>query len=202
MRGFTLVEMLIALAVFALLAVAGAGLLGATLDGRKAAAAAVERLAELQRARMLLRDDIGQLRARRMRDVDGDRRPWQFLGNARPVAGEPLMAFLRGGWTNPGMAEARSGLVYVEYRLEDGRLVRRLLPRPDPTRETPESRQVLLDGLTDLRLSFLVQGAWRDRWLVSADTDSGALPAAVALEADVAGLGRLRQLFLAPGASS
>lgn len=199
MRGFTLIEMLVALAVFALLAVAGAALLGATLEGRETAAAAAGRLAELQQARAILRDDISQMRARAMRDADGDRRPWRFLGNVRPVAGEPLMAFTRGGWSNPGRAEARSDLVYVEYRLEEGRLVRHLLPRPDPTRETPESRRVLLDGLSDLQLSYLVQGAWRERWLLSVDGGAGALPTAVALEADIAGLGRLRQLFLAPG---
>jgi len=202
MKGFTLVEMLMALAVFALIAVAGAALLDATLDGRQAAAATTGRLAELQRARAILRDDLGQLRARTIRDADGDRRPWQFLGNTRPVAGEPLLAFIRGGWSNPGMAEARSSLAYVEYRLEEGRLERRLLPRPDPTRETPESRMVLLEGVSELRLSYLGQGDWRERWQVPVDSRTEGLPAAIAIEADIAGLGRLRQLFLAPGKSS
>jgi len=137
-----------------------------------------------------------------IRDADGDRRPWQFLGNTRPVAGEPLLAFIRGGWSNPGMAEARSSLAYVEYRLEEGRLERRLLPRPDPTRETPESRMVLLEGVSELRLSYLGQGDGRERWQVPVDSRTEGVAAAIAIEADIAGLGRLRQLFLAPGKSS
>jgi len=200
-HGFTLIEILLALAIFAVLAAAGIGLLRASLDSREAAETATGRIAALQRAHAILREDLTALRLRASRGRDGTRRPWRFLGNARPTPGEPLMAFLRGGWSNPGMGAPRSELVYIEYDLEDGALVRSLVPRPDPTSKTPETRQVLLDGLGEVRLSYFVQEAWREGWRVPADR-GGDPPAAVALEMEIDGIGRMRQLFLATGAAS
>jgi len=199
--GFTLIEILLALAVLSMLAIAGLGLLLSALDSREAAATANDRLTQLQHARSILREDIAQLRLRPARDGDGFVRPWQFLGNPRPAAGEPLMAFLRGGWRNPRMAEPRSELVYVEYRFEGDHLLRSVVPRPDPTRATPSVEQRLLDGVGDLKLSYLSNGGWRPGWRVPAD-QAGQLPDAIALEAELTGFGRLRQIFLAPGAPS
>ena len=50
-RGFTLVELLVALAAFALLAAAGVGVLAYAADNQQLLSARMERLAEFQRAR-------------------------------------------------------------------------------------------------------------------------------------------------------
>jgi len=199
--GFTLIEILMALAVFALLAAAGIALMRTGLDSRAAVAHSTDRVAQLQRARAILRSDFAQLRLRAGRNEGGLRRDWKFLGNARPTSGEPLLAFTRGGWTNPAMAEPRSELAYVELRLEEERLVRRLLLRPDPTRATPAGEEILFDGVKRLRVSYFLRGAWRDEWRVPA-AESGTLPEAVAIELDLTGIGRVHQVFLTQEAPS
>ena len=63
--GFTLVEVLISLLIFALIAAAGAAVLSLSIDNKFAIKAASDRTADLQRTRALLRADLGQATARR-----------------------------------------------------------------------------------------------------------------------------------------
>ncbi|WP_169312142.1 prepilin-type N-terminal cleavage/methylation domain-containing protein, partial [Brevundimonas diminuta] len=64
-QGFTLVEVMIALLIFALLAGAGALVLGQSIDNRFAVKANADRTAALQRTRALLRADLAQATGRR-----------------------------------------------------------------------------------------------------------------------------------------
>jgi len=59
--GFTLVEALAALLVFAIAGALSTGLIISALDGRARQEAAAERLASMQIVRTLLREDAGQL---------------------------------------------------------------------------------------------------------------------------------------------
>ncbi|WP_312065648.1 prepilin-type N-terminal cleavage/methylation domain-containing protein, partial [Brevundimonas sp.] len=63
--GFTLIEVMIALAIFALLAAAGVLVLSQSIDNRFVVKAATDRNAELQRLRATLRADLGQAAPRR-----------------------------------------------------------------------------------------------------------------------------------------
>ena len=179
-RGFSLVEMLVALAIFAILAAAGGGIIQQSLAARDGMAAAHQRLA-------------ARLVARPARTPYGGREDTLFWGG-EPLADGPLLAFMRGGWDNPGALEARGGLQYVEYRLREGRLIRQARLRPDPTNQTPMQEQVLLEGVAALELRFLGSGHWLPTWRVA--SLSGRLPEAVALEFALAGVGPVRQLFL------
>ena len=69
--GFTLVEVLIALLVFAMLTTAGAAVLSTTITNRLAVKQASDRVADLQRLRALLKADLGQTTTRRIRDLSG-----------------------------------------------------------------------------------------------------------------------------------
>ena len=62
--GFTLVEVMISLMIFAMLAAAGAAVLSGAIDNRFAIKAASDRVGDLQRMRGLLRADLGQAAAR------------------------------------------------------------------------------------------------------------------------------------------
>ncbi|GAB4151837.1 MAG: type II secretion system minor pseudopilin GspJ [Sphingomonadales bacterium] len=192
-QGFTLVEMLVALAIFAMLAVAGGGIVQQSLAAREGMANAHQRLAALQMARSAIKADLARLVARPARTPYGGREETLFWGG-EPLGDGPVLAFMRGGWDNPGALEARGGLQYVEYRLREGRLIRQARLRPDPTNQTPVREQILLEGVTALELSFLSRGQWAPAWRVA--SLSGRLPEAVALDFELAGIGPVRQLFL------
>jgi general secretion pathway protein J len=76
--GFTLVEVLVALAIFALLAGAGALVLSQTIDTRFALRAETDRIGDLQRMHAMLKADLAQAAPRRVRAPTGRSRPNGF----------------------------------------------------------------------------------------------------------------------------
>lgn len=189
--GFTLVEALVALTLFGLIAAAGAAVLSVSIDNRFAVRAATDRTAGLQRMRSLLRADLGQATSRRTRDRNGEPHPLALEGATAP--GTPVLVVTRAGWSNTGDA-GRSSLQRVEYRLVGDRLERRVSPFLDGSRPGPP--QLLLTGVTDLTVTFV-----RDGHETPAPTPgpTEGPPEAVRLELALDGYGRLSQLFLIGG---
>ena len=196
-RGFSLIEAIVALAVFALLASIGIVVLRQALDSRAAAADQLDRLARLQLTDSLLRADLSQAALRPVREsdgqpglhalvvaTDGDARAWQ--GRA------PLIALTRRGWSNPG-GQARASLQHVQYRLVDGRLERSVRPHPDATTFTPA--QVLLDGISELEVATFHSGRWDRGWPGGLDR----LPDAIRLRYRLAGIGPIEQVLALSG---
>ena len=198
-RGFTLVEMLVGLVVFGLLGLAATGVLAWAADNRGSVATHSTRLAQLQRARALMQADLGQVALRRVRGPDGRQSPDAFIGathrgGASHSGPGPLLGFVRRGWSNPEGA-ARASLQYVEYRLVDGRLERATRPMLDGA--TAGEARVLLDGIVHAEVGYHHHGAWDHGWPGGA----AELPAAVRLDLELEGFGRLEQRFLVTGAS-
>lgn len=186
--GFTLVEAVVGLMLFALIAAAGAAVLSVSIDNRFAVRSATDRTAALQRMRSLLRADLGQATARRTRDRDGEPQPLALAGALRP--GDPVLTLTRAGWTNPADA-GRSSLQRVEYRLVDGRLERRVSPFLDGSRPGPP--QQLVSGVTDLTVTFIRDG---QETPAPVPGPAGAPPDAVRLRLTLEGYGPMSQLFV------
>ena len=189
--GFTLVEVMVSLLVFVLLASAGAAILSATLDNRFAIKATSDRVGDLQRMRGLLRADLGQATARRSRDPTGRPTPEPMIAAAGP--GDPVLVLNRAGWSNPG-DQARPSLQRVEYRLVEDRFERRASSHLDGARPGPP--QVLYRGVSDVTVTFVSDGAEAPAFISSIDHP---LPDAVRIGMTVEGYGRLDQLFLVSG---
>lgn len=189
MKGFTLIEMMVALLVFGLVAAAGVAVMGFSVDNQQAVRGRTSDLGEFQRARALITADLQQAATRRTRDGAGGAPRPAFAGGGQG----PLLALVRRGWDNPDGAP-RASLQYVEYSLDDGRLVRRTGSALDGA---PLGRpQVLLTGVKRAEVSFLTGGEWLPTW---ASRPAAVLPQAVSLELDAAAVGEVRQLFLLPG---
>ncbi|MBX3476257.1 MAG: type II secretion system minor pseudopilin GspJ [Brevundimonas sp.] len=186
--GFTLVEVLIALAVFALIGGAGALVLSQAVDSRFAVRTASDRIAEIQRARALMRADIGQAVGRRTRTPTGRPLPQPMVAGQAP--GEPLLVLTRAGWSNPG-EEARPSLQRVEYRLVGDRLERRASRYLDGARPGPP--QVLFRGVRQAQVIFVRDGAEAPAYIVAPDRP---LPDAVKISLTLDGYGPVDQLFL------
>lgn len=193
MKGFTLIEMLVALFIFSLLAAAGVSVMRFSVDNQMAVRSRMDRLGDFQRARALLKGDLEQAAPRRTRDEAGSPAQGAFAGGQGPA---PLLAFTRRGWDNPDRA-ARASLQYVEYRLVEGRLERRSRPALDGARLGEPQR--LIDGVEAANVEFLSQGAWRPNWTSSS---SAPTPQVVRLTLKLRAVGEVRQLFLLPGGAS
>jgi general secretion pathway protein J len=192
--GFTLIEMLVALAVTSLLMVAGSTLLIQTLRSGRMVEARTELVRDQDTAHSLLRDDLANATLRLTQPPNGLDTPKAFSGGISTL--EPLLAFTRSGWINPGNREPRGDLQRVEYFLSDGNLVRRAWLRPDPVYNTPYADRVVAEGLDDVGLRFLTGTSWQLDW----PGQAAILPDLVELTLVFGEGDELRQLFLVGGA--
>lgn len=192
MKGFTLVEMLVALFIFALIAATGITIMRFAVDNQALVRGRADRLGELQRTRAILKADLVQATARRTRDQSGRARREAFYGGDIP--NQPLLRFTRAGWDNPDAAP-RASLQYVEYRLQDGRLERLAGAALDGG--ALGAAQVLVAGVRAVDVRFL----WRGQWIETLPGGpENPLPQAVRLDMDVDGIGAVSQLFAVTGA--
>jgi len=194
-RGFTLVEMLVALLAFSILVAAAISILNLSLNNKQAFKASSGIVQELQVARSIMKADMGQLAPRPIRDSYGGRPHGTFVqgsADGRNV----VLSFVRRGWDNPGGEEARSSLQYVEYILEGSELLRRTRPYLDPTPDTPAATTRLFAEVGAVKIAFLGGDKWTEQWPpVAANAD---LPKALAITVTVGGIGEIRQAFLTP----
>ncbi|MGY0504004.1 type II secretion system minor pseudopilin GspJ [Luteimonas sp. e5] len=190
-RGFSLIEVLVALAIFALLSAAGVAVLAQSADNREVVRGHMARLAELQRARAMLAADLAQAAPRVVRDADGRQARDAFIARGQ---GDPdrLFALVRHGWENPDAAP-RASLQFVEYRLRQGRLERATRPMLDGTASGGD--RVLLRGIRAAEVRYLHQGQWQDGWPGGVHS----LPQALALDLQFEDGRQLRQFFAMPG---
>lgn len=186
MKGFTLVELMVSLAVFGLIAAAGVAVLGMSVDNRVAVAAFSDRTAGLQQSRALMKADLAQAADRRVRGADGRPEPQAFGGGQGGV----LLVLTRRGWSNPEEAP-RASLQRVEYRVIDGRLERRVRTALDGAQTG--SPQILQRGVRNARVTFIDRGMESPAWIARPDR---ALPDAVRLELVLDDYGEVSQLFL------
>ncbi len=192
--GFTLLEMMVALVIFSLIALAGAGILTDGVSSKERLDARQERLNDLALAHAILKADLIQLSRRAVRSGPGRGQRAGFTGGDLGRS-QPVLRLVRHGWANPNAAETRSSLQTVEYQLVEGRLVRRAFDRLDPAEDTPSVERSVLGGVSELSLSFYGGGAWADQWFAGAGPRTG-LPSLVALEMDLEDLGPVRLVFL------
>lgn len=183
--GFTLVEMLVALFVFSLIAVASAALLRSSTDSEEASREALEEVSALRRMNIILERDAGQATDRIHRDRTGLRHN-AFAGGSR----DTLFSLVRRGWTNYDDAR-RSSLQKVEYRWDGDRLERIAYPFVDGA--APAGPTLVMEGVEAVSVRYLHEGEWRDRWDPSLPT---LMPAAIEITLAQARLGTIRQVFL------
>jgi general secretion pathway protein J len=183
--GFTLLELLVVLLVFAVLSVMAYGGLKTVLDARVGVEASLDRTAALQRGYRKLRDDLRLLRYRPIRDGFGDLQP--ALLSERGLG----VVFTRGGWRNP-LTAPRASLERVRYRLNEGRLYRDSWRVLDQAQDSPVVELALIEGVEDLRWRFLDNAReWRDDW----PADRGDLPLLIEMRLETEDWGELTWLF-------
>ncbi|MET0270383.1 MAG: type II secretion system minor pseudopilin GspJ [Sphingomonas sp.] len=187
-QGFTLVELVVALFIFGLLASAGVALLGFSVKAQGAAGARLDEVAAIRRVTAILTADLAQATPRISRNASGaaDVAFFGSAGGSRDLA----LAFIRRGWENPEEVP-RASLQKVQYRLVDDRLERRVAPMLDGAEPGPPA--VIVRGVKSLALRYRLGGEWRADWDA---TRLDAMPQAVEVTLDVDGIGTVRQVFL------
>lgn len=194
--GFTLLELLVALGVFAIMATLAYAGLDAVLDARRATDDYMRTLARTQTAFHIMGNDIGQVVGREVRDAFGDAQP-ALHGSAQGDDG--FLELTRGGVRNPARLP-RSSLQRVAYRLEDGELRRLSWYVLDRAQDSEPLERALLESVDEVGVRFLDSALkWHDTWPPALELDKPrGLPAAIELEVEMEGWGRVRRLYPIP----
>lgn len=179
--GFTLLEILVAMAVLAVMSVMAYGGLRTVLDARASTTLRSERLAALQMTMFMLNDDLAQAVARPVTDAYGVPEP-----GMRGGGDDELLTITR---TLPAWSSEQIGkpLQRVGYRFERGALYREVWATLDRTQQTDAYRR-RLGEFEQLRIRFF-DNDWTEHW--AADRP----PKAVEIAVTVTGLGEIKRLF-------
>jgi len=168
-RGFTLLELLVALSIFGLLATMSYGGLQAVMTQQSQTEVAADRLGELQKLYLIMQRDIEQVVLRPIRDEYGDQQP--------PFVGGETLQLTRAGWRNP-TGRQRSTLQRVAYAYEDGRLVRYTWSVLDRAQDSEPLIQSLTEAVESLQIRYLgTDNEWKEQW---PDTETVSNPAIAA----------------------
>ena len=171
--GFTLIEMMVALLIFALISAAGVSLLTFSVRAQEASTKQLDSVADDQRMASLLASDLAQAVPRVSRDVVGANQ--RAFSGTNGIGAAPVMRYVRSGWSNPD-ASARASIQRVEIAIAGGRLERRTYAMTDGA--TAGEPTVLADDVETIRLRYRDKGLWTPAW---DDPRPDALPKAVEL---------------------
>ena len=147
--GFTLLELMIAIAIFAILGIMSAQLLNNMIRQHDIIDARGAQLTALQRAMMIMQRDVGQIWGRSVRDQYGT----EILAAVTTEDVFPI-EFTRTGWRNP-LERQRSNLQRVAYEHRDTTLYRYYWPVLDRDIETEPVEQTLMENVLSAEFELL-----------------------------------------------
>ena len=158
--GFTLLELLVAVAVFAILSSMAYGGLRNVIDNSHQTELSMQRLQQVQLAMLKISRDFTQLSQRNIRDEYGNPNNYIMAGEG----GDVFIEFSRGGRRNPAQL-LRSHLLRVAYKLEENTLSRLHWPHLDRTQEMQAYESVLLEDVENASIRFLDNSnEWHNEW--------------------------------------
>jgi len=193
-RGFTLLELLVAMAIFAIIGALAMGGLNAVISQTTQARAQMDRLVALQRTLRVVANDLAGLQPRWVRDELGTQWEPPLVTDGRGIF---LLRLSRGGWANPAGLPHRGTLQRVQYRLEDGALIREYWPVMDHVLGQEPRRETLLTSVASLRFLYLDgQGEWQPEWppLQQGGPQAAARPRAVKVQLELDDWGEIERL--------
>jgi general secretion pathway protein J len=179
-HGFTLVELLVALFIAAVMFAIGYGAIKQALTSHEALKDQQAHLLQLQNAVRVMEQDFVQVAPRPVRQPVGDEPAQAALAggvlgtqaalSSSSTGAPPIVAFTRAGWANPKGLQ-RTGLQRVAYFLENGTLRREHWNVLDPTLASTTTRRDLLTHVKAVTIRYMdVNHQWQDQWPPATNT--------------------------------
>jgi general secretion pathway protein J len=159
--GFTLVEVLVALLILAIMSALGYGTYRAARISAERAEESLKRTREIEIGLRIMVQDFAQLVPRPVRDPFGQTRQPSLRGG---LGAATLVDLTRGGWSNTAGLQ-RSTLQRVSYQLVKDVFQRSYQTVLDATPNNQPVVQDLLTGVTSVQLNYLDQNqSWAQQW--------------------------------------
>jgi general secretion pathway protein J len=198
-RGFTLLEVLVAIAVFTVVGILAMVGYNELVQQTTAARDSMQRVRAMQMAMLRMTQDFAQLEPRPVREAFGNELQGCLIALR---SGDMLAEFTRAGWSNPAGIQ-RPTLQRVAYRLENGKLIRSHWTVMDRTLASKPVDNELIDNIKSVELRFMNrERAWQEQWPGSGAQNSGNLderPIAVEISIELEDWGRIQRIVEVPG---
>lgn len=193
-QGFTLLEMLIAISIFALMSIVAYQILQGVIRSGEISKKHNDRLLNIQRAMLIIEQDFTQIIARASRREGDESDEIYVLTTAESLfdSEDQGIEFTRLGWINPLNLLPRSNLLRVRYRLFEGQLQRQYFLYPDIVNGQEPQTQLLLEDIKSLTFRFWSEG-WKNSW-----SDKDILPTGIEISFTSKQFGEIKRIFLIP----
>jgi general secretion pathway protein J len=149
-QGFTLIEIMVAVAIFSVMSLLAWGALGQSLSNADMLTERMQRLQNIQRTIRYLSSDLSQTVPRSIRSELGDAQVPSVLSR---FGADFALELTHGGWGNP-IGLPRSTLQRSAYRIEDDELIRYHWNVLDRTYSNEPVAITLLDEVESLVFRF------------------------------------------------
>lgn len=194
-RGFTLVELLLALAMTALIGAAAYAALEGVGQSRLAFEEKADELAQVQRFLTVFGSDVRQISGMQNRGPDGELEEPLVVSEGEEI----LLLFNRRGWHNP-LRHPRSEMQRVYYRYDGEQLYRGYWEAFDRVEDGIQREKPVLEDVQSIALRVLPaqQSGDLDRqWVPQWPTGEGSLelPAALEVTLELGSMGELRRVY-------
>lgn len=198
-RGFTLVEVLVAMFIFAILAVMAYGGYNQLSRQDEIVDRNASRTRAVQSTVQRMSEDFSMIEPRPVREPLGDSIDPALRADKRT---ETLAELTRSGWSNPA-GIGRSTLQRVAYRVQDNKLERAYWSALDRTMSAEPTSAVLLDQVRTVSFRFMDQNqSWHEQWPPLGYSGPDALrlrPIAVEITLDLEDWGKIVRLVEVAG---
>lgn len=194
-RGFTLIEVLVSIAIFATLSMAAYQVVNQVQRSNELSIERSARLNQLQRSLVILDNDFRQMAVRQFRTNGEEASSKLILMKEYLLDSDSVgIMFTRLGWHNPQQQFPRGEVTKVGYRIKEETLERVWWRYPD----TPAGQEgvitPLLDDVEGFEIEFYDGSRWGKEW----QTDK-SLPKAVRLKLTLKDYGEIERVYLTPG---
>lgn len=194
--GFTLLEMLIAMAIFAMLGLAANAVLQTVITNDDVTQTFAEKLKGLQQGFGALERDLNQMVARTPRSLEEGRGKTVFQTGSDILDSEmDALVFYRLGWLNPEGLLPRGSLQSVAYVVQEGNLERWYYHYPEPEFGSEPIKTVLMRDVISVEYAFYMEDRWENT------VQATKLPKAVAIKVELEEIGKIERKFLLPESS-
>ena len=195
-QGFTLIEILIAISIFAMLSLAAYQILQGVLRSSEISKVHDDALVKLQRSMLIIDQDFTQIIARKSRNEAVDKKEQRLLTTGKGIfeSTDQAIEFTRIGWSNPMNLVPRSNLLRVRYLLIDGNLERHYFLYPDISSGEKPYKQVLFSDVSALSFRFWGKkgnAKWKTTW-----NQKTSLPAGIEIVFETKKYGEIRRQYI------
>lgn len=209
--GFTLIEILVAMAIASVVAIISVNALGFALRAKVIHDNKSEHFSELQFAYVIMQNDIEQAINRPIRNSQNQIEAGFWGESLRGVTEESktFIGFTRGGVINPQWKQTTSALARVQYAIEGDKLIRITWQALDQAATSEPIKRVILRGVRNLECKFishdaLVFDTWKtalepEDFTLSEDVIMDRVPQGVRVTFELEGLGHIDWLFTLAG---